>query len=167
MKTARFFIIGSIAIILSSRALYYLFFLILIACGSTTSQVDTTKLNTAYFVGEYQTDYRNEIEKITLKKNGYYDYAYGRNNDTVIIDIGKWSYINYSSTHQSIEIANFPLIRKNRIYDDNNKTINLKLDVNTSVSYLGDLYDIVGEDEDNYTFVKLDKSKNNDYYLKK
>jgi outer membrane lipoprotein-sorting protein len=135
------------------------------ACGGS-SKVDTEKLDSAYFIGEYQTDYKNEIEKITLKENGYYTYAHGKNNDTIIIDAGKWFFNKYSATHQSIELTQFPLIRKNVAYEDTAKNINLNLDVNTSVSYLGDLYDIVGIYEDHYTFVKLDKSQNKDYIKK-
>jgi len=160
-------IIGIIALALSIRAIYFLLCLILIACGGTSSKVDTAKLNAAYFIGEYQTNYRNETEKIILNENGYYDYVYGKNNDTIIKAVGKWTFTNYSTSHLSIELTNFPLLRKNRLFESKTKSINIDFDVNTSVSFLGDLYDIVGEDEDYYTFEKLDKSKNKDYILEK
>lgn len=166
MKKVTFFTIKYIAMGFWFRTLYFLLCFTIIACGCTSNEVDTKKLNTNYFVGKYQTNYRNEIEKINLKENGYYDYAYGNNNDTFIRNAGKWIFHNYSPTYQSIEITDFPLLRKNKIYETNNAKINLTLDVNTSVSYLGDLYDIIGEDEDLYLFVKLDKTINKNYLKK-
>lgn len=141
------------------------FIAFIFACGESTS-VDTMKLDASYFVGDYEADYRNEIEKITLKANGYYDYSYGKNNDTIIIDAGKWSFIK-DEISPSITIYNLPLLRKNRIYMDVDRKDKIHFDVDASVGYLGDLFTIVGKDEDRYTFIKLDKSRNKDYILKK
>jgi len=131
------------------------------ACGASTS-VDTKKLEASYFVGEYKTDYRNEIEIITLKENGYYDYSYGENNDTTITDAGKWVFIK-DEISPIITIYNLPLLRKNNIYMNADRKDKVHFNVNASVAYLGDLFTIVGKDEDRYTFIKLDKSSNKDY----
>jgi hypothetical protein len=125
--------------------------------------LDRSKLNTAYFVGVYQTDYRNEIETITLKENGWYDYAHGKDYDTIIKDAGKWE---FDKEGQFVYIDDFPNIRKNEVYENKGKIFNMQMRIDGSFSGLGDIYTLDPE-EGWYTFVKLDKSKNKDYILKK
>ena len=125
--------------------------------------LDHSKLDTAFFVGEYQTDYRNEIEKITLKENGWYDYAHGKDNDTIIKDAGKWSF-NKEAFY--FYINDFPNIRKKEVYEEEKgKIFDMMMSIDGSFSGLGDLYTIDHE-ESRYTFVKLDKSKNKNYLTK-
>ncbi|PGH40577.1 MAG: hypothetical protein CRN43_02205 [Candidatus Nephrothrix sp. EaCA] len=158
-----------LVLVLFCKLLYFILVLIFIFFVESDT-VDTAKLNASYFIGEYQTDYKNEIEKITLKENGYYDYAHGKDNDTIVENAGKWDFDNFSETRQLIELTGFPLIRKNvdyeRVVKDTAKSINKSLFVNNSVGYLGDLFSI-DADENHYTFVKLDKSKNKDYIIKR
>lgn len=126
-------------------------------------KLNESTLDTVYFVGEYQTDYRNEIEKITLKENGWYDYAHGKNNDTIIKDAGKWS---FNKERPYVYINDFPNIRKNEVYEEEKgKVFDMMLSID-NVSDLGDLY-TEDHEESRYTFVKIDKSKNKDYLLKK
>jgi hypothetical protein len=53
-------------------------------------RLDRNKLDSSYFEGEYKTNYLGIIERITLKSNGFYDYS---NNDTLILDVGKWFFL--------------------------------------------------------------------------
>jgi hypothetical protein len=142
-------------------------FMLLIAACKDTVKLDKTKLNNSYFYGEYQADYRGEIEKITIKENGYYDYAYGKNNDTLIKDVGKWSFD--STKHQYVYLNDYPNIRKNKLFLNEGKAVNMMMDINTHIEEnLGNLSTVViGEDEGEFIFIKLDKNKNKDYILKK
>ena len=136
--------------------------LVLGSCSHSPA-LDTSKLDTAYFVGVYQTNYRNEIEKIILKDSSYYDYAYGKNNDTIIKDAGKW---RYNKEQAYIYLKGFPSIRKKEVYEEEKgKVFDIMLNIDI-ISGLGDLY-AIDHEENRYTFVKLDKSKNNNYILKK
>jgi hypothetical protein len=125
-------------------------------------KLDESKLDATYFEGEYQTDYRDEIETITLKENGWYDYAHGKNNDTIIKFAGKWS---FNKEYSYVYINDFPNIRKNKVYEEEKgKVFDMMLSID-NVSDLGDLY-TKNHEESRYTFVKLDKSKNRKYLKK-
>lgn len=122
--------------------------------------LDYSKIDTAFFIGKYQTNYRGEIETIDLKKNGLYDYSHGKYNDVFIKDAGEWS---YSKESEWISFTNFPNIRVNKVYEDENgKTYNIAFNIDSYSDGLGDLYTADYEDS-RYIFVKLDKSINNKY----
>lgn len=149
---------------MKKTVLYNLSFglMLLVSC-SQSPILDRAKLDTAFFIGVYQTDYRNEIETITLKENGYYDYAHGKKNDTIIKNAGKW---NLDKEGQFVYIDDFPNIRKNEVYEDEKgKVFNMIMRIDGSTAGLGDLYALDPE-ESWYTFVKQDKSKNKDYMTK-
>ena len=155
-------IILLIAVPLFLRAVSFIAVLLFSNCNPAPT-LDYLKLDTAFFVGEYQTDYRNEIEKISLKENGWYDYAHGKDNDTIIKNAGEWS---FNKERQYFYIEKFPNIRKNKVYEEEQgKVFDMMMTINTSTSDLGDLYSLDPE-EGRYTFVKLDKSKNKNYLTK-
>ena len=115
-----------------------------------------------FFIGEYRTNYREEVETITLKVNGKYDYTYRNFKDTIIKDAGEWE---YNKEGEFLYIDNFPIIRERKVYEENiEKVFDMQLSID-NVSDLGDLYTIDHE-ESRYTFVKLDKSKNKKYLKK-
>lgn len=125
--------------------------------------LDYSKLDNNFFVGKYQTDYRNEIETIILKESGKYDYAHGKDNDTIIKDAGEWS---FNKDAQYFYLNSFPNFRKNKVYEEETgMAFDIMMRINTSSDGLGDLYTIDHE-ESRYTFVKLDKSKNKKYLKK-
>jgi hypothetical protein len=164
MKKLILTILIVIAAILVFKVGYFLYGLV--SSFGNSNSVDTSKITSKYFIGDYQTDYRKETEKITLKENGFYDYTYSNGYDTTINNAGKWEYHFYNKAHLSIELSDFPLTRKNPVFEESNPKIDISLDVNTSPANLGNLFTVVGENEDNYTFVKLDKSSNKDYIIK-
>jgi hypothetical protein len=129
-------------------------------------KLDKTKLNSTYFVGEYKTNYLGITEKVTLKANGFYDYIH--DNDTVIVDAGKWIFENGKFCY--VSLSTFPNIRSKKIFTDEGDRVNLSFDVNTHLEKnLGDLEKLVIDDRGGelyYTFVKMDKSRNKDYLLK-
>jgi hypothetical protein len=131
-------------------------------------KLDTTKLDRTFFIGEYQTNYLGKVEKIFLKEDGLYDYAYGKNNDTTIQNAGKWSF--ESSKYCYVSLTDYPNIRSVKIFPDDGDRVNLSLDVNTHIEEnLGDLEMLVIDErggELNYTFIKQDKSKNENYIKK-
>jgi hypothetical protein len=125
-------------------------------------KLDESKLDTTYFIGEYRTNYREELETITLKENGWYDYAHGKNNDTIIKYAGKW---NFNKEYLYVYINDFPNIRERKVYEEEKgKVFDMMLSIE-NVSDLGDLY-TKNHEESRCTFVKLDKSKNKRYLLK-
>jgi hypothetical protein len=130
-------------------------------------KLDKTKLNITYFIGEYKTNYLGIVEKITLKADGFYDYAY--DNDTIILNAGKWSFESNKGCY--VSLATYPNVRSKKIFTDDGDRVNLSLDVNTHIEEnLGDLETLVIDDrggELSYTFIKQDKSKNKDYISKK
>ncbi len=145
-------------IVLCSLSLMALFFS---SCKESV-KLDESKLDTTYFVGKYQTDYRNEIETIILKENGMYDYSHGKNNDTVIKDAGEWG---FQKEMRYFYLNDFPNIRERKVYEEEKeKVFDMMLSID-NVSDLGDLY-TKNHEESRYTFVKLDKSKNKRYLLK-
>ena len=136
--------------------------LIITSCNKSPT-LDYSKLDTAFFVGKYQTDYKNEIETITLKANGTYDYAHGKDNDTIIKDAGEWS---FNKEARYFYINEFPNIRERKVYEEEKeKVFDIMMGIDESSSDLGDLYTIDHE-ESRYTFVKLDKNKNKNYLTK-
>jgi hypothetical protein len=137
--------------------------MVLIMCTCKKSPtLDFSKLDTTYFVGEYESEYRNEVEKINLKENGKYDYVHGKNNDTIIKDAGVWE---FNKEGEFLYIEDFPNVRKNKVYEEKKEMVfDMQLGID-NVSDLGNLYTIDHE-ESRYTFVKLDKSRNKDYLLK-
>lgn len=144
---------------------YYLLCLAMVACNfKPSTTLDTTKVDTAYFVGEYEANYESETEKLILKENMHYDYIHIQKKDT-IIDAGKWFYDN--NNWATISITNFPNnIRKNKILLSDKETTGVGFSVNTYSEEMGDLTILVNGGEDKYTFVKLDKEKNQ-HYIKK
>jgi len=151
-----------------NRVVFICLISFIFGCNESTTKVESSKLNKEYFIGEYKTDFRGEIEKITIKGNGYYDYSYGQNNDTIIKDAGKWSFYK-DEVIPSISVYNFPLLRKKSIFNAVGKKSEINFHVDTSLLYFGDLdlYTNIGADDFHYIFVKLDKSKNKDYIIKK
>jgi hypothetical protein len=153
-----------------TKLITYTFFLRLVAfiltlqfssCNSSPT-LDFSKLDTMFFIGEYRTNYREEVETITLKVNGKYDYTHGNFKDTIIKDAGEWE---YNKEGEFLYIDNFPNIRERKVYEENiEKVFDMQLIID-NVSDLGDLYTIDHE-ESRYTFVKLDKSKNRKYLKK-
>ena len=59
--------------------LVFAFCMIFSSCKNSI-KLDVNKLDTAYFTGEYKTNYLGKIEKIFLKENGLYDYL---NEETI------------------------------------------------------------------------------------
>ncbi len=130
-----------------------------------SSQLDVSKLDTAYFVGVYQANYRGEIETIKLKENGKYDYYYGKDDDIIIEDINEW-YFNKEQEPIYVYLKGFPNVRKNKVYtEETGKTYDMMMRIDRSFSSFGDLY-ALDHEEWHYTFVKLDKSKNKYYLIK-
>jgi hypothetical protein len=151
-----------IAVPLFLRAVAFIAVLLFSNCNPSPT-LDYSKLDTAFFVGVYQTDYRNEIETITLKENGKYDYAHGKNNDTIIKDAGEWG---FNKEQQYFYVNDFPNIRERKVYEEKTeKVFDIMMSIDESSSDLGNLYTIDHE-ESRYTFVKLDKSKNRKYLKK-
>jgi hypothetical protein len=101
-----------------------------------------------------------------LKADGFYDYT--QENDTLIVNAGKWSFESNKDCY--VSLASYPNLRSKKIFSDEGDRVNLSLDVNTHIEEnLGDLETLVIDDrggELSYTFVKLDKSRNKDYLLK-
>lgn len=140
------------------------FFMLLVSCKEPV-RLDESKLNIEYFIGEYYAEYKGEIEKIILKESGYYDYAYGKNNDVLIKSAGKWSF--ETKNGQYVYLRNFPNIREVKLFVGEGETVDRMMNVvSHSEKELGNLYDIVGDDEDFFTFVKLNKAKNKNYLIK-
>lgn len=129
-------------------------------------KLDKTKLNIFYFIGEYKTSYLGIVEMITLKTDGFYDYSH--DNDTIIVNAGKWSFESNKDCY--VSLAAYPNIRSKKIFTDEGDRVNLSLNVNTHIEEnLGDLETLVIGDRGGelyYTFVKQDKSRNKDYLLK-
>ncbi|MBN9483842.1 MAG: hypothetical protein BGO70_09565 [Bacteroidetes bacterium 43-93] len=125
--------------------------------------MDVSKLDKAYFVGEYEVNYENEKEKLILKDNNYYDYIYVPNKDT-IINAGEWSFLK--DDWVTVTLKNYPLkLRREKVFtEDSNETANLMLSVNTNLdNEMGDLIIGVNGGEGEYAFVKLNKDKNKNY----
>jgi hypothetical protein len=135
----------------------FLFFVLMFSSCKEPIKLDKTKLDAVYFVGKYQTNYMWEIEKITLKEDGFYDYVHGKENDTVIENAGKWNFGN--GKYPSIFLSDYPNIRKDKVFEDeeDGNKVNFSLDVNTYYdSSLGDLEMLVIDGiggEGFYTFI--------------
>ena len=144
--------------------------IIMFSSCKETVKLDKQKLDTAYFVGKYQTDYLGIIETLNLKIDGTYDYELrGKNQDTVVKDIGSWKLIKSEKYDPSIYFENYPNIRTNKVYGDEGDRTNPSFNVQMEGSYMGDLEAYVLDKEAGegyYTFVKQDKSRNKDYLLK-
>lgn len=134
-------------------------------------RLDKSKLDTAYFVGKYQTNYMREKETITLKEDGFYDYQLdGKLQDTVIKNVGKWNF--EKEKYLYVYLNDYPNVRLDKVFEEDyhGHTVNISLDViNGYGEESGDLEMLVIDGrggEGYYTFVKQDKSKNKDYLLK-
>ena len=130
-------------------------------------KLDTTKLNSTYFQGEYKTNFLGIEEKIILKADGFYDYSQGK--AIKIANAGKWGFESKKNCY--ILLTTFPNIRSKKIFNNDDKSVNLTLDVNTHIEEnFGDLEILVidsgGGGELYYTFIKQDKKRNKDYLLK-
>ncbi len=155
--------IGFILLLLCFKVGYYLLCLLLIAFGvNTSTQVDTTKLDATYFIGEYEANYENETEKLILKDNMFYDYIHIQKKDT-IIDMGEWSIYHYSRRVE-IMFMNFPNNKRtNNIFLTDGTIHSVGFSVKTyPEKEMGDLMFAI-DDDNEYTFVKLDKGKNQYY----
>jgi len=157
---------------MSRLILFWTFVSILIfsSCKEPVS-LDKTKLDTAYFEGEYQTNYMGVKEIITLKEDGFYDYQLdGKRQDTIIKNVGTWEVMNYKRV--SLYLNDYPNIRVDKVFEEDyeGSVVDVSLRVNThNEDYLGDLETLVIDEiggEGYYTFVKQDKSKNKNYLLK-
>jgi hypothetical protein len=144
--------------------------IIMISSCKETVKLDKQKLDKAYFVGEYQTDYLGIIETLNLKIDGTYDYELrSENQDTVLKGIGSWKLIKTEKYNPLIYFENYPNIRTNKVYGDEGDRTNPSFNLQMGGSYMGDLEAYVLDKdagEGYYTFVKQDKSRNKDYLLK-
>lgn len=152
-----------------------MFSLILIVIISFSSckeavKLDKQKLDTAYCVGKYQTDYLGTIEILNLKIDGTYDYELkSKNTDTIIKNIGSWKLIKSEKYNPLIYFENYPNIRTNKVYSDEGDRTNPSFNVQMGGAYMGDLEAyVIDKDagEGYYTFIKQDKNRNKDYLLK-
>lgn len=139
------------------------------SCKEIT-KLDKQKLDTAYFVGKYQTDYLGIIETLSLKIDGTYDYELkSKTQDTIVKNISSWKLIKSEKYSPSIYFESYPNIRSNKVYGDEGDRTNPSFNVKMGGSYMGDLEAYVLDKdagEGYYTFVKIDKSRNKDYLLK-
>ncbi len=133
-------------------------------------ELDSQKLDNAYFIGKYHTDYLGNMETLNLKIDGTYDYELrSKNIDTIIKDIGSWKLFKSEKYDPSIYFENYPNIRTNKVYGDEGDRTNPSFNVRMGGSYMGDLEAYVIDNdagEGYYTFIKLDKRRNKDYLLK-
>ncbi len=147
--------------------LVFAFCMIFSSCKNSI-KLDANKLDTAYFTGEYQTNYLGKVEKIFLKEDGLYDYLNEEKSDTIIKNAGKWSFESGKTCY--VLLADYPNIRSKKVFHDNGDRINLSLNINTHIEEnLGDLETLVIDEsggELSYIFAKQDKSRNKDYLLK-
>jgi hypothetical protein len=134
------------------------------SCNQSSS-LDYSKLDTAYFVGEYEANYENETEKLILKDDLHYDYIHVQKADT-IVDAGEWFYSKRDWV--TITVKKFPNnIRKNNMFLTYGKKHNISFSVNTNMEReMGNLEFLVSGGEDGYIFEKLDKGRNKNYLTK-
>lgn len=176
MKKVLYFILGVIAFVIALPiifivlalcirvGLYLLCLLIFFFDKDDTPTLDETKIDTTYFLGEYEARYKGETEKIILKENMCYDYINVQKKDT-LIDVGEWYYHN--NYWLSVDIINFPnkTIMKDTFWGSD--FYNIPFSVHIYGENMGDLIFVLDEDSgEEYTFVKLEKGKNK-FYIKK
>jgi hypothetical protein len=152
--------------------MFYIIPILIIMFSSCNGSVelDNQKLDKAYFIGKYHTDYLGIEEILNLKIDGTYDYELRINNhDTIIKDISSWKLIKSEKYDPLIYFENYPNIRTNKVYSDEGDRTNPSFNVLMGGSYMGNLEAYVIDNEAGegyYTFIKYDKFKNIDYLFK-
>ena len=151
-----------------NRLIVIFIVLIFLSCKAPV-KLDKEKLDIAYFIGKYQTDYLGVIEVINLKGNGTYDYKLkSKAQDTVIKNTGNWELVKSVKYNPSIYFEHYPNIRSNKVFSEEGNRVSMTLDVKMGGSYMGDLETMVIDKRGGelyYNFIKLDKSNNNDYLI--
>jgi hypothetical protein len=148
--------------------IYFGFLFCLLSCKKA-KELDLSKLDRSYFLGEYKTDFNNEEEIITLKDNGYYDY---QKASILLKNQGKWSLSLILKTPQ-VDLYNYPNYfdeTKFYLYSENDSFITLPLElVYSGLFELGNLEGYIVDSvagEQDLIFEKVDKSKNKNYIKK-
>lgn len=162
MKIVFKIVIGVVLLVLLFKTCFFLLSVFDIL-KTKNNELDVNKIDKAYLLGEYEANYENENEKFILKEDNHYDYIYVMKNDT-IHNVGEWYYS--ATPYASIQLLNFPVhLRQNKLFSEDSGNFILSLHLETLLGdELGNLSILVNGGEDEYTFVKIDKSKNKHYF---